>query len=660
MAILAVSAGLLLVPTTAADSATKKPVHHKAAHHSAKKKTGPARRVERVQSDLDQDWQKTVALVQNQKDPIARKLLTWIYVTGTRLPIDSKQLIAFETANPNWPKMGEFRDKIEQNIASSLPPAETAAWFADNAPGTFDGIRADLNALIRLQRVPEARAALSAFWRDADLNKNEIATLAVTYKDYFMPGDHAARLDTLIWQNRYDEAQTMLAFVDSDTRALGQARIALGKMAKNAPQLAEAVPARLQNNEGLMFERLRWRRRHNMDDGAIEMIRQMPAKVSDPELWWGELNVMSRRALEKHNYQLAYEIAKRHTLTNGVQFSQAEWLLGWLELRNLKQPAAALARFDALYHHVGTAISRSRAAFWAARAAAAIPDEDAQEEWEKIAAEYPSTFYGQLAYDKVYGKPKPDTFVDPAPDPAAVAAFNQQDLVRAVRLLHSVGLNELIDPFLAKLNALAKTKTDYRLNAKLALETGRYYFSVQSNKDLQQKLGQFLFEEGYPVLPSLPAQTPEKALVHAIVHRESMFNPLALSPVGARGLMQLMPTTAKVIAKRENETYNVKRLTSDPRYNVEIGSAYLRRLVDSFGGFYPMAIAAYNAGPNNVADWINEFGDPRKSNIDLIDWIEDMPIYETRNYIQRVMESYYIYRLRFGQEPKTVLDFVKK
>lgn len=657
MAILAVFAAVSLTTPPLAEGAKK--AVHKAVHHP-KRKSAAERRAEAARkTELDQDWLKTVALVQNQKDPVARKLLTWIYVTGTRLPIDAKQLIAFEAANPTWPKMGEFRDKIEQNIAASLPPADTAAWFADNPPETFDGIKADLNALIRSGHPELARTALSAYWKDAEMTKTETATLVGTYRNYLSPADYAARLDALIWQNRYEDAQTMLAFVDPATRALAEARIGLGKMAKNAPQLAEAVPAALQNNEGLLFERLRWRRRHDQDDGALDLIRHMPAQVADPELWWGELNVMARRAMEKHNYALAYEIARKHTLTNGIQFSQAEWLLGWLELRNLKQPAAALARFDTLYHHVGTAISRSRAAFWAARAAAAIPDASAAEDWEKVAAQYPSTFYGQLAYEKVYGTPTAETFREPPVDPAALNDFNQQELVRAVRLLHGVGLNTLIDPFLAKLNAMAKTKTDFRLNAMLAAEAGRLYFTVEANKELQQKLGQFLFDEGYPVM-AVPAQAPEKSLVHAIIHRESMFNPLAMSPVGARGLMQLMPTTAKVIAKREHETYNVTRLTADPRYNVELGSAYLRRLVDNFGGFYPMAIAAYNAGPGNVTDWINTFGDPRKGNLDLVDWIEDIPIYETRNYIQRVMESYYIYRLHFGEQPRTIMDFVKK
>jgi soluble lytic murein transglycosylase len=186
---------------------------------------------------------------------------------------------------------------------------------------------------------------------------------------------------------------------------------------------------------------------------------------------------------------------------------------------------------------------------------------------------------------------------------------------------------------------------------------------VQANKDCQQTLGQFLFAEGYPALHVLPLQSPEKSLVHAIIHRESMFNPAAMSPVGARGLMQLMPATASQMAKKAGERYNADRLISDPRYNTLLGSTYLHDLVDNYGGFYPMAIGAYNAGPGNVKSWIADFGDPRKDGVNkggmnIIDWVEHIPIYETRNYIQRVMESYYIYRLRFGMEPKTILDFV--
>jgi soluble lytic murein transglycosylase len=663
MVIVALLAGLALAPANAAvprKAPSKKAVVIKPP---ARKPVPfkPAARPPETPADVqfDADLQKTAALAQSS-DPVARKLTTWLYVTGTRLPVDARQLIAFATANPGWPRMDIFRQKTEQTISASLTAADIAAWFTQNPPETASGIKAYIGALQSLGETPRAREALSAFWRTETLGRNETASLAATLKNYFAPGDHAARLDNLIWEGRYGEAQYMLAFVDAGTRALGQARIALGRMAKNAPALVDAVPANLQNDEGLLFERLRWRRRRNMDAGALEIINALPASLKRPDPWWGEINVMVRRAIEKKDFAGAYSIAQKHTLADGVNYAQAEWMLGWLALRRLNQPTEAYRRFDNLYRKVSSAISHSRAAFWAARAAEALPDHTLAGRWYKVAAQYPSTFYGQLSYQKLYGTPKPDAFREADLPAETWAQFSQRDTVRAVRILHGMKLGHLTDPFFARLIADAATKQEFMMIARLARETERYYYAVQANKDIQQRLGQFLFWEGYPTLPPLPAQTPEKSLVHAIIHRESMFNPLAESPVGARGLMQLMPPTAKAVARAEGETYNLKKLTADPRYNVLIGSAYLRDLVHDYRGFYPMAIAAYNAGPGNVSRWISEIGDPRAGEVDVLDWIESIPIYETRNYIQRVMESYYIYRLRFGEEPKTIFDFMQK
>jgi soluble lytic murein transglycosylase len=605
----------------------------------------------------DEDFAKTANLMKGQQDPVARKLLTWLYVTGTDLPIDAKQLAAFVKANPGWPKLGDFREKIEKTIAVSMPPADVVAWFQDNPPETYDGIKADLDALLKTQQAAVARTALAAFWPKGSLNHNQTAALAAAYKFSFAPGAHAARLDHLLWAGRYEEAKNMLAFVDADTRALAQARIALAHLAPNADRLLDAVPEKYRNSESLLFERLRYRRRKNMDLAALDIIKAMPENVTEPELWWGELNVMARRAIEKRAYIAAYHIAEKHKLTSGIQFTQAEWLLGWLSLRYMNQPTAAYKRFTDLYNKVSTAISRARASYWAARAAEMIPDTTLTQQWDKVAAGYPSTFYGQLAYQKLYGTPTSQTFADQAVDPSVRASFEAQELVRAVRLLQKLQLAHLADPFLARLSDDAKTKMDYLLIARLAHDSDRDYYAVEANKELQQRLGVFLFQEGYPIM-RVPYQSPEKALVHAIIHRESMFNRAALSPAGARGLMQLMPATARRVAKNVHERYNVNRLTADPSYNVLLGSAYLGKLVDEYGGFYPMAIAAYNAGPGNVADWIQEFGDPRKTHLDIVDWIESIPIYETRNYIQRVLECYYVYRLRFDQPPKTVVDMM--
>jgi soluble lytic murein transglycosylase len=607
----------------------------------------------------DMAWQQKFAQMADPADPVAAKLLTWLYVTRTNLPVDAHQMMAFVQDNPDWPLRHVFRDRIEKQLGGgTVTPQQVIDWCAQNPPAGYDGMRACLDALLHFNQNQRAKETLARFWHDARLTRDQTATLYSSYRPYFAPGANDDRLSNLLWHNRYDEADYMLAFVDAGARALAKARIALGRQLHDVDSLVRAVPAALQNDEGLIYERLRWRRRHRMDDGAIALLKDMPKNLSHPESWWEEQNILARRKIEDRDYAAAYKIIRLHQLPpGGVAYAQAEWLQGWLALRQLHKPIDAYRHFDDLYRNVGAAISRSRAAYWAARAADALPDHALSRQWDKVAAQFLSTYYGQLSYEHIYGRPAPQKIGETAAAPAHWQAFQQKDLVRAARLLDKIGLAKLADPFLARLNAGAKTRDDYKMVARLAREINRLHYAVQANKDIQVELGQFLFVDGYPVFSSLPAQTPEKSLVHAIIHRESMFNPQAVSPVGARGLMQLMPATAKQEARREGETYNIAKLTADPRFNIQIGSAYLRKLVDGYDGYYPLAIAAYNAGPNNVNSWLQTFGDPRKGDMGIVDWVEHIPNYETRNYVQRVLETYYIYRLRFGEKPLTVLDF---
>lgn len=605
------------------------------------------------------DWQRAFALMADKSNPVTPKLMTWIYVTRTNLPVDPKQMMAFVRENPQWPKLYVFRDAIEESLGNgTFTPQQIIDWCDQNPPATYDGIRVYLDALIHFNQVEKAKTALAAFWESATLDRSQTASLLSNYRRYLAAGANGARLDALIWAGRYDEAQYMLPFVADDARALGRARIALAKMSQNVDALVNAVPPALQKDEGLLYERLRWRRRHNQDDAAILLLSTMPRHAAHPERWWAEQNILMRRQMKNHDYKSAYAVIAPHKLSaGGLEFAQAEWLAGWLELRYLNKPLDAYRHFDTLYRNVGASVSRSRAAYWAARAADALPDRTLARQWDKTASQYLSTYYGQLSYDRVYGRPTSGAIGETAADALQWQAYQKGELAQAVQILAKLNLARLADPFLAKLAAQAKTRADFKMVAALAREAGLLQFAVQANKDIQVKLGQFLFIDGYPVISALPAHTPEKALIHAVIHRESMFNPLAVSPVGARGLMQLMPATAKMVARRQGETFNTKRLTADPRYNILIGSAYLKKLLDYYDGYYPLAIAAYNAGPNNVDEWLQTFGDPRKGDMDIVDWIEHIPNYETRNYVQRVLETYYMYRLRFGEKPLTVTDF---
>ena len=591
-------------------------------------------------------------------DPLAQKLLMWLNVTETGMPFDSGELIHFTLENYGWPRLYVFRDRIEKDVgASSQHPYEIAAWFDQNAPKSADGFNAYMTALLSLGQDNKARAALRKFWLDAELNKKETAALSGQYKKLFSPTDHVDRLDALLWAQRYQEAEYMLPLIDADHRKLAEARKALGRMSSKASKLVRAVPAALLNDSGLLYDRLRWRRQMNKDKDAVALLRHLPKNLPHPELWWRERNILSRRALEKKDFAGAYKIIAGHGLTSGGDYSQAEWTLGWLSLRFLHQPGVAYRHFDNFTQAVGSAVSRSRAAYWLARAAEAMQQRESSQNWYKLSAQFPSTFYGQLSHEKLNSPVDAALFIDDQVPPEAQQAFEDSELVRVVHLLANEGLEKYADPFFIKLLNKASARIDFVLIARLAREADRPRYSVEANKQMQQKIGGFMFTEGYPLFPSMPIDDPESALIHAIVHRESMFDAEAASPAGARGLMQLMPRTAQHVSKNIGKKFTVDKLTDNPEYNVELGAAYLQSLLEKYDGYYPLAIAAYNAGPSNVKLWIKEFGDPRNGKVDIIDWIEQIPIYETRNYVQRVMESYYMYKLRLSEEPRTVLAF---
>lgn len=598
--------------------------------------------------------QDTLQLFENSRDTLSQKLSTWIKVTESDTVLSPAALMSFMRASPDWPRQAAFRDKIEKTVAGRVPDADIASWFQDRTPRSAQGITAYVNALTNLGQDSLARVKLAEFWREGSLTKDETAVLATRYKSLLTPQDHAARLDNMVWKESYAQAEAVLPYAPALAQTLAKTRMALARQTPQAPQMVQNLPDSLQKDEGLMFERLRWRRRQNLDAAALEALNLRPAVSRRPEIWWKEINILTRRAIEQKDYSKAYDIAQKHTLTTGSEFGQAEWLLGWLSL-SANKPIQAYKHFDRMYGDVSSAISRSRAAYWAARTSEVLRDTAAARQWDRVAAQYPSTFYGQLSHAQI------DSLAPALPpsaaDSAAWQTFNTRESVRAARLLKQMNRPALADAFLAKIVADARTQAEYEMSARLARELDRPYYAVQANKDAQQKLGVFLFNDGYPALSMLPSSQPEKALVHAIVYRESMFKQDAKSSAGALGMMQLMPGTAREMAKKQGQPFSISRLTTDPNYNVTLGSGYLQQMLNRYDGFYPLAIAAYNAGPGNVSKWIEELGDPRKPGVDLVDWIEHIPIYETRNYVQRVMESYYVYRMRFNEKPRTIHSF---
>jgi len=424
----------------------------------------------------------------------------------------------------------------------------------------------------------------------------------------------------------------------------------------------------MKDDPGLAYERARWRRRAGLNDSALDIIENTPHSPSDlgrPDKWWDERQLQARRLIRLRHYAEAYRLVKNNGLAPKSElalppspnrpiktkytadFAEAEWMAGWLALVYLKEPEIAYGHFVRMYATVSYPISVARGAYWAGRAAEATGDKKSADRWYQIAARNPTTFYGQLAAEKEGGSKLFRMPQDPKPTADELKAFYQRDLVRVIRAMGAIGEGKWLKPFFMTLLNRSSSTKEQAMIADLAQEVGRVDLGVRAGKYASRD-GLVLVDMSYPTT-SFPSRTPlDPALVHALSRQESEFNSKAISPVGARGLMQLMPYTAKKVAGSLDMPYSRARLTSDMDYNVLLGSSYLKSLLREFSGSYILAIAAYNAGEANVRNWLRLYGDPRAGEVDPINWIELIPFAETRNYVQRVLESLQVYRFRLG------------
>jgi soluble lytic murein transglycosylase len=381
---------------------------------------------------------------------------------------------------------------------------------------------------------------------------------------------------------------------------------------------------------------------------ARQLLADPPERLVQPRRWWRERAILARRALNDGHVSAAYRIASVHGLTEGVEYLEAEWLAGWITLRFLAEPSKARGHFAAVHGAARYPISRARGAYWAGRAAEAAGDVKDARRWYEKASTHPATYYGQLAHGRLPESRNGALPADPYVDPVARAAFRHHPLVRAITLLVRAGLAKQIRPFIRRLDDLGPTPGWRALTAELAQRAGRPDLAVWTAKQaIKDGIG--LTRAGYPVLDAAPVPGIEAPLLHALIRQESAFDQRAVSHRGAAGLMQLMPRTARNVAKRISKPYRRDRLLDDKGYNLAIGQAYLRGLLAEFDGSYVLALAAYNAGPHRARRWLKKNGDPRSTEVNAVDWVEMIPFRETRNYVQRVMENLQVYRMRLGR-----------
>lgn len=608
-------------------------------------------------------WAEARRLAGTASERLPAKVLSWMELSGPKPDASFQTIADFIRAHPDWPNQIQLRRNAELAMSPSMGSAEIRAWFAVHPPVTGAGVIRYAQALLDDRHDQRATEFIRERWVSGGFGAAEEKEILSRFGRLLRPRDHAARLDRLVWAGEEAAAKRLYAVVEPGAKAVAEARFALQDGRPGVDKLMERVPAELRDDPGLLYERLRWRRKKDQDEAALRMLlEERPKTLGRAESWWAEQHILARRAVERGDHKLAYRLAKEHGQKDGVGFAQAEFLAGWLALRFLDRPQDALAHFKKLHDGTSSPISRSRGAYWAGRAAAAAGKDDEARRWYGLAAGHETTFYGQLALDRLG---RAQAFVltpDPRIPPEAATAFVRNELARIVRMLHQTDAQpDVLSVFLRRLGANAQTPVEYALVSRLALEVERPDLAVSIAKQGSQD-GVTVIEGGYPLIPLPDVSSPEPALVHALIRQESVFNPQAVSPVGARGLMQLMPATAQQVAGQLGLKHNHARLTADPGYNIKLGSSYMAELLDRFNGSYVLAIAGYNAGPGRVSEWLRKFGDPRAEGVDVEDWIEMIPIYETRNYVQRVMEGVAVYRARIkgSGTPLTIAEDLRR
>ena len=593
------------------------------------------------------NWSLAYADASPITDPLPIKMLRWLDYASPGAPGRFVDIAHFIEKNPDWPHQKALRKHAEEALAGETD-AVAADWFKRYPPVSTVGEVRAAEILLNSGDVAGGTAALRAAWVTGAFNALDEKSFLAAHGTAIRPEDDETRLDRLLWAGKTEAARRMLARVPADYRALAEARLALVLQAAAGDMLVARVPVQLRSDSGLLYEELRWRREKDMTDAAVEILRANPGDPLQPDAWWHERQIIARRLLAGGNADLAYRIAEQHGVLDGKAYADADFLLGYIALRFKKDPALAFDDFAHILTRADTPYAKSRAGYWGGRAAEAEAKPDLARKWYAAGAEHMATFYGQLAAHQLGDDAPPHPTPEPVPTSAERAAFDGNDVVRATRIFFSLGDREHSKIFLLDLADGAKTPTQFAMVAALAEQNGRIDLAIVVAKRAIAA-GTPLMIHGYPIVAIPVGGNTESALLFAVIRQESGFDVDAVSPAGARGLMQLMPATASFISGKLGEPFSMPRLTMDGLYNIALGRGYLQQMIDDFGGSYALAIASYNAGPGRVRQWLGEYGDPRGGKIDMVDWIETIPIDETRLYVQRVLENLQVYRGQNGR-----------
>ncbi|MDW4550224.1 lytic transglycosylase domain-containing protein [Defluviimonas sp. D31] len=592
------------------------------------------------------DWAKAAAEAR-AAGPVTATVIEWQRLRDGEGSFGD--YVDFLARHPDWPGLPLLRDKGETVIAADQDPTAVIAYFGAEPPRTGSGSLALAAALRVTGQGEAAEKEVIRAWRSLPLTDEEHKRFLAGYGK-LLAKHHDGRTAAMLRAGRLADVRRMLVLNSANTRAVAEARVALQAVAPGVDGLVAKVPAAMAGSTGLAYDRFRWRIRKDLYDSASELMLDRSASaesLGDPEQWADWRRKLARREMRVGSSKRAYRMAASHHLTSGADYADLEWLAGYIALRKLGDAETALVHFDRFTKAVNGPISRARAGYWTGRAYEALGRTAEAQAAYAEGARYQTAFYGLLAAEKV-GLPLAPSMAGGEPYPDwRQSRFSGSEVLQAAQLLQAAGERDLALRFLLHLGESLSGEEIGAL-AGLALEWKDANAALLLAKAAAEK-GVVWPSAYFPTNGMEGVDLPvARELALSIARRESEFDPVVVSHAGARGLMQVMPNTAKMMAKKIGLGYDGGKLTSDWKYNARLGAAYLDELIDEFGTSPVLVAAGYNAGPGRPRGWIAELGDPRSDKVDVVDWIEHIPYRETQNYIMRVSESLPVYRARLS------------
>ncbi|NNF77402.1 MAG: lytic transglycosylase domain-containing protein [Rhizobiales bacterium] len=599
------------------------------------------------------------------KDPVARKTVEWLYLRSQSRAAGYNRIMSFVQRNGRWPYAQTLEKQAEGHLMSgSTPLATVQAHFAKRAPLSPEGKIALARLKLATGDKKTAKRLVRDAWLDRKLSKRGERVVISTYKSLLNRGDMERRWASFIYHRKLGGAVRNANHISRDharaTRVAGQ----LFKRRKGALSAYRKLPSRVRNTNAMRFALTHYHRWKGDVKTARKLLlgtNQKAANFGAGDAWWVLRQRVARELLgpsNRKNWRSAYKVAAGHGFSSGRYYAQGEFLSGWIALRYLNDAKTAHNHFARIPAAAKLASERSRGHYWLARAQMALGRPAAAKKSFAAASAFPTHFYGQLSRDALGydDRPLPLKIVTPtAADRDAVA---RDEVVRAFKLVSRAGAKRHQRGFLWGLSRRFSKPGQHAAVAEIIKKNAGYGNAMRYAKIARLrgfKIDNWAFPKGAMPRWKTIGHPVERALVFGLTRQESEFVSHAGSHAGAKGLMQIMPGTAKIIARKHKVRHARSKLTRNPAYNVMLGAAHLGDLLAEYRGSMVMTLAAYNAGPGNVRKWVAQHGDPRTKAIDPIDWTESIPFQETRNYVKKVLQNVQVYRTRLGQKKRRSL-----